>query len=110
MESTDRNKSVLFVFLVAVFGASGIALLSRNVVYIGGIYLLLFILFVSSPFRNLLSIKKVLLRLVAIQAYFILIASFPIEMYSRNAIILLSLPIMFYLCLYSIKDSIKGAF
>jgi purine-cytosine permease-like protein len=110
MGNIDRNKSVLFVFLVAIFGASAIALLSRNEVYIVAIYLLLLALFVSSPFRKLLMNKKILLRLVGLQAYFLLIASLPIEMHSRNAIILLTLPIMFYLCLYSIKESIKEAF
>lgn len=110
MESTDRNKAVLFVFLVAIFGASGIALLSRNVIYIGGIYLILFAIFVSSPFKNLLTIKRILLRLVGLQVYFLLIASFPIEMHSRNAIIFITLPIMFYFCLYSIKESIKATF
>lgn len=110
MENTDRSKAALFVFLMAIFGVSGIALLSRNVIYIGVVYVLLLVLFLKGPFRRLLGIHRILFRLVALQIYFLLIAFVPVEMHSRNWMILWTLPVMYYFCLYSVKEPIKATF
>ena len=109
MESeAERQKSVRFVTLVTLFSLSGMALWSGEPLIAVGAYSLIVYLFMTSPFKRLLQSRRVLVRLLVAQAFFLLLAVVPKSNPYQPALVVVLTPIMFYVCFWQVKPDIKG--
>jgi len=100
----QRQKSVRFVMLVTLFGllSSGEPLIAV------GAYSLIVYFFFTSPFNRLLQSRRVIVRLLLAQAFFLLLAVVPKSNPYQPALVVVLTPLMFYICFWQVKPDIKA--
>jgi hypothetical protein len=104
----QRQKSVRFVMLVTLFGLSGMTLWSGEPLIAVGAYSLVVYLFLTSPFNRLLQSRRVIVRLLLAQAFFLLLAVVPKSNPYQPALVVVLTPLMFYVCFWRVKPDIKA--